>query len=53
MLAFPPILLVTVSSKLSAGNDRRARVEDTRMQQQWVADFAKSWDPYDWTKQLG
>ncbi|KAL3152781.1 hypothetical protein ABBQ38_012367 [Trebouxia sp. C0009 RCD-2024] len=32
---------------------RRAKVEDTRMQQQWVADFAKSWDPYDWTKQLG
>ena len=33
--------------------DRRARVETTNVQQQCVADFAKKWDPYDWTKQLG
>ena len=32
---------------------RQAKFESTQMQQQWVADFAKKWDAYDWTKQLG
>lgn len=32
---------------------RQAKFESTQMQQQWVADFAKQWDAYDWTKQLG
>ena len=32
---------------------RQAKFESTQMQQQWVSDFAKKWDAYDWTKQLG
>lgn len=32
---------------------RQSKFESTQMQQQWVADFAKKWDAYDWTKQLG
>ena len=31
---------------------RRARQESPAIQQQWVAEFRKQFDPYDWTKML-
>ncbi|KAK9823428.1 hypothetical protein WJX72_002672 [[Myrmecia] bisecta] len=32
---------------------RQAKQESPALQQQRVVEFAKQWDPYDWTKQLG
>jgi hypothetical protein len=31
---------------------QRARQESTAVQKQWVAEFAKQFHPYDWTRQL-
>lgn len=32
---------------------RRAKSENASIQQQWVDDFQKQYEKYDWTKQLG
>lgn len=51
-LSRPPPLIAGLLGLPPEDMHRRARQENPTQQQQWVEEFRKSYEPYDWTRML-